>query len=158
MNLPPESDPDELWAAPGERRGLIPLAAAKWAQAQQDGVFERVLASLIEARHVEKKAIGQPGVAAEALSAAGIEGDSVVEEILSDRRWLDAARSDHEEGAAIGVFGVPSLVFPEARPVYLKLLGIPEDDRAAEVFRKVEAISLDPLFQEVKRPAPLGPQ
>lgn len=153
VNLPSDEDADRLWATAPERRGLLPLAAAKWAAVQGADTFDRVFRGFLSACHVDGRKIGRPEVVEEVLSKAGLDGASIMEELLRDRRWLDLARADHEEGAAMGIFGVPTFVFPGARPLYLLMLEATEKERAAEVFGKVEAMALDPLFQELKRPS-----
>jgi predicted DsbA family dithiol-disulfide isomerase len=137
VNLDPDADPDALWAEPEARRGLLPAAAAKWAEAQGEDVLRAVQLAFFEARHVERRKIGRPEVVEEVLNEAGVDGAGVTKELLSDRRWLDAARADHEEAVGLGIFGVPTLVFDGAGPVFVRLTEVPEGERAAEVFRRV---------------------
>lgn len=152
VNLPEEGDVDQLWATADERRSLLPSAAAKWAETQGGDVFAAVQRTFFDGRHVDHEKIGRPEVTAALLSKAGSDGDTVIDQLRSDRKWLDAARADHEEGAALGVFGVPTLVFPGAQPVFLRLLEIPEGDRAVDIYRRVKENALDPLIHEFKRP------
>jgi hypothetical protein len=154
VNLPPEASIDELWATPAERRGLVPLAVAKWAQSQGDDVFKSVHGAFFEARHdpEQRKRIGDPEVAKEVLDSVGLDGGTIVKEVLDDRRWLDAARVDHEEGAELGVFGVPTLQFEDGQPMFVRVLQPVEGDRALEVFGKIAAAASDPLIHELKGP------
>ncbi|MGH9197629.1 MAG: DsbA family oxidoreductase [Acidimicrobiia bacterium] len=154
VNLPPEGDADELWARPEERRGLLPLAISKWAESEGPETFGRVFGGFLQACHEEGKKIGKPEVCAEVLNAVGLEGTPVVDRVLGDRKWLDSARSDYEEGRELGVFGVPTLVFPDAKPIYMKMNEITENERAVELFEKVQAIATDSTLQELKRPSP----
>jgi predicted DsbA family dithiol-disulfide isomerase len=152
INLPEDGDVEALWATADERRGLLPAAAAKWAEAQGLDVFESVQRAFFDARHVDRKKIGQPEVTAEVLSSVGLDGDAVLAE-LREGKWLAAARADHEEGAELGVFGVPTLVFPDAMPFFVRLMEIPDGDRAVEVFGKVRAMAEDPAIHEIKGPS-----
>lgn len=152
VNLPEDGDADELWRTATDRRSLLPSAAAKWAEAQGPDELERVQRAFFDARHVDRKKIGQPDVTAEVLSGAGFDGKQVLAELLDVPKWLEQARSDHEEAAALGVFGVPTLLYPDRPPVFLRLLEVPEGDRAAEIYRTVSAVADDPVINEIKRP------
>lgn len=153
INLDPEGDRDELWAEPERRRGLLPGAAAKWAEAQNADTFERVQRAFFEARHTgEREKIGKPEVCEKILDGIGLDGGTIVKELRTDRRWLDAHRADHEEAEELGVFGVPTLVYPDTQPLFVRLLEITEGDRAVEIYRKVRAAADDPLIHELKRP------
>ena len=152
INLPEDASPDELWATAGERRGLIPAAAQKWVQTQAPDSFAAFQRAMFDARHVEHEKIGEPGVTAKILSAAGLDGDAITSEITQDTKWLEAARADHDEAAELGIFGVPTFVFGDAAPAFVRLLEITEDDRAVELYHRVKASALDPLIHELKRP------
>jgi len=153
INLPEDASADELWAdAPG-RRGLIPAAAAKWVQTQSPESLAAFQKAMFDARHVDHEKIGQPPVTAQVLSSIGLDGETITAELTSDPKWLEAARSDHEEAAALGVFGVPTFVFSHAPPAFVRLLEITEGDRAVEIYERVRAGALDPTIHELKRPA-----
>jgi predicted DsbA family dithiol-disulfide isomerase len=152
INLPEDGDADELWRTASDRRSLLPSAAAKWAEAQGGDELQRVQHAFFEARHVDKKKIGRPEVTAEVLTIAGFDGSAALSEILEVPKWLEQARADHEEGAALGVFGVPTLVFEGRQPVFLRLLEVPDEPRSAEIYGKVAALADDPLVHEFKRP------
>lgn len=156
INLPEDGSPDELWATATERRGLIPAAAAKWVQTQAPESFAAFQRAMFDARHVEHEKIGEPGVTAKVLSEAGLDGEAITSEITQDSKWLEAARADHEEAAELAVFGVPTFVFGDAAPAFIRLLEITEGDRAIELYHRVKASALDPLIHEVKRPT--GPR
>jgi predicted DsbA family dithiol-disulfide isomerase len=153
INLPEDGDADELWSTATERRGLIPAAAAKWVQTQAPESFAAYQRAMFDARHVEHEKIGQPDVTAKVLSQVGLDGDAITSEVTSDSKWLEAARADHDEAAVLGIFGVPSFVFGDAAPAFVRLLEIAEGDRAVEIYGRVKASALDPLIHEFKRPA-----
>jgi predicted DsbA family dithiol-disulfide isomerase len=153
INLPEEASADELWATATERRGLIPAAAAKWIQTQSPESFSSYLRTMFDARHVEKEKIGQPEVTAKVLSTVGLDGSAIVDEITSDTKWLEAARADHEEAASLGIFGVPTFVFPGAEPAFVRLLEVTEGERAVEIYEHVRASAGDPTVHEIKRPS-----
>jgi predicted DsbA family dithiol-disulfide isomerase len=151
-NLEPDADREELWATPERRRGILPAAAAKWASARGSEDFETVQRAFFEANHVDRKKIGKPEVVEEVLTSAGFDGAVVVKELLTDRRWLDEVRADCAEAEELGVFGVPTLVFPDCRPVFCRLLEVTEGDRAVEIYERVRTMAHDPIIHELKRP------
>lgn len=154
INMEEDADRDALWAEPERRRGLLPGAAAKWGQAQNGDTFESLQRAIFEARHTgEREKIGKPEVLESILDRAGLDGGTIVKELLTDRRWLDAHRADHEEAEELGVFGVPTLVYPDRQPMFVRLLEITEGDRAVEIYRKVQAAADDPVIHELKRPS-----
>ena len=153
INLPEEASADELWASAPERRGLFPAAAAKWVQTQAPESFRDYQRLMFDARHVDHEKIGQPDVTAQILSKAGLDGDAIVKDISDDPKWLEAARADHEEANELGIFGVPTFVFPGAAPAFVRLLEITDGDRALGIYNDVRTASVNPTIHEIKRPA-----
>lgn len=153
INLDVNSDPDELWSAPDFSRGLFALAACKWAQNESDEVWSKVQRALFDAGHVDRVKIGRLEVISEVLSAAGLGGPSIADQISSDPRWLKEARSDHDEGAELGIFGVPTLVVDGAAPMFFRLSEVTTGDRAVSVYKHVIASVKDPVIHELKRPS-----
>ncbi len=153
INLPDEASPDELWATAPERRGLYPAAAAKWIQTNAPEQTVAYWKAMFDARHVEHEKIGEPDVTAKVLTAVGLDGGAIVEEVASDPKWLAAARADHEEAGELGIFGVPTFVFPDSAPAFVRLLEITEDKRAVEIYDHVKIAATDKTIHEIKRPA-----
>lgn len=153
INLPEDASADELWATATERRGLIPAAAAKWIQTQAPDSLGTYVNAMFNARHVDKEKIGQPPVTAKVLSSVGLDGDAIVAELTSESKWLEAARADHEEANELGIFGVPTFVFPDAPPAFTRLLEVTEGERAVEIFERVRVAASDPTIHEIKRPS-----
>jgi predicted DsbA family dithiol-disulfide isomerase len=153
INLPEDGDADELWSTATERRGLIPAAAAKYVQTQAPDSFAAFQKAMFDARHVDHEKIGEPEVTAKILSGAGLDGEAITAELTSDGKWLEAARADHDEASELGIFGVPSFVFGDAPPAFVRLMEITEGDRAVEIYERVKSSAADPLIHEIKRPA-----
>jgi predicted DsbA family dithiol-disulfide isomerase len=153
INLPEDASADELWATATERRGLLPAAAAKWVQTQAPERFAEYQRLMFDARHVDHEKIGQPAVTAQILTAAGLDGDAIVKDLTDDSKWLEAARADHEEANELGIFGVPTFVFPGSAPAFVRLLEITDGDRAVEIYGDVKTASVNPTIHEIKRPA-----
>ena len=88
------------------------------------------------------------GVAAEAgLDMAQFESD------FHDLAFLDKLAEDHQHSKTLDVFGTPTFVFPDARPVYLKLDRILTEEEAVDFWGVFKATAADrPYVQEMKRP------
>jgi predicted DsbA family dithiol-disulfide isomerase len=153
VNLPQDASADELWATATERRGLIPAAAAKWIQTQDPTKLGDYVTTMFNARHVDKEKIGQPIVTARILASIGLDGDAIVDEITKESKWLEAARADHQEADELGIFGVPTFVFPGAAPAFTRLLEVTEGKRAVEIYEHVRTAANDPTIHEIKRPS-----
>ena len=153
INLPEDASADELWSTATERRGLIPAAAAKWLQTQAPDSLAAYQRRMFDARHVDREKIGRPEVTAQILSSVGVDGDAIVKDIVDDSKWLEAARADHDEAAELGIFGVPTFVFPGAAPAFVRLLEITEGDRAVEIYSRLRVAAEDPTIHEIKRPS-----
>lgn len=153
INLPEDASADELWSTATERRGLIPAAAAKWVQTQAPDSFKDYQRLMFDARHVDHEKIGQPAVTAAVLSKAGLDGEAIVHDLTDDPKWLEAARADHDEANELGIFGVPTFVFPGTAPAFVRLLEITEGDRALQIYADVKASAANPTIHEIKRPS-----
>lgn len=151
VNLEPDKHPDELWGEPERRRGILPAAAAQWAMDRDPGLFGSVQRAIFDANHVDRRKIGRPDVLAEVLDGCGLDGAAVVRELIEDRRWLDAARADHEAADDLNIFGVPTLVYPDRQPLFVRLLEITEGERAVAIYRKVLDAVDDPAIHEIKK-------
>ncbi len=122
-------------------------------QSERPADLKRVQLAIFDARHSAGARIGKPEVLADVLSGAGVDGAGVVDQILADRRWLNEVRAQHEEAASMGVFGVPSLGFPGAVPMFVRLREVPVGrERAVEVYRRVREAAIEPVINELKRP------
>lgn len=153
VNLPEDASADELWASATERRGLVPGAAGKWVATQAPDAHARFVRAMFDARHVDREKIGLPEVTQRVLDSVGLDGATAIRDIVDSPKWLEAARADHEEAAELGIFGVPTFVFPGAEPVFLRLLEVTEGERAAELYEKVRTGAGEPLIHEMKRPS-----
>jgi predicted DsbA family dithiol-disulfide isomerase len=153
INLPEDASADELWSTAPERRGLYPAAAAKWIQTNASESTVPYWKAMFDARHVSHEKIGQPDVTEKVLNGIGLDGGAIVKEITDDPKWLAAARADHDEANELGVFGVPTFVFPDNVPAFVRLLEITEGSKAVAIFNDVKASATNPTIHELKRPS-----
>ena len=152
VNRPP-SEGEPFWeheTAAQTRTGLAFIAGQ--AAARQGGdAADRFRLLLQEAFHVRHLDIREPGVlealAQEAcLDVARFEGDRRDTTLLSE-----VGRSHQEAVARYGVFGTPTLVFPNGCAVYLKLAEPPTKTEAPRIFALLrEVVEQHQIVQEIK--------
>jgi predicted DsbA family dithiol-disulfide isomerase len=85
--------------------------------------------------------------------SVGLEIDRFQKD-LDDRRLLAKLAEDHTFAAdTLGVFGTPTLVFPEEQAVFVRLPQIPPPDESLAVFAEVRHLAERRQYiQEIKRP------
>lgn len=73
---------------------------------------------------------------------------------LNDRHLLDRLAKDHTFAVeTLGVFGTPTLVFPEQKAVFLKMAPPPSPGEAVSVFEDVRCLAEERYqIKELKRP------
>lgn len=73
-----------------------------------------------------------------------------------DAATLDAVGRDHEAGVErYGVFGTPTLVFPNGRAAYVRLRPLPPESEMTMVWERLQDLIAErPYILEVKRPVP----
>ncbi len=75
---------------------------------------------------------------------------------LGDPQLLAKLAEDHTIAVkTLGVFGTPTLVFPESQAVFLKLLPPPPPEESLAVLAEVKQMAERRQYiQEIKRPKP----
>lgn len=83
-------------------------------------------------------------------ATAGLDPDQVVG---AETQWLGLVRKSHHGAISEhGVFGTPTLIFPDGSSVYLKLDALPDGDDGA-LWTSLSTIASDfPELAELKRP------
>jgi predicted DsbA family dithiol-disulfide isomerase len=145
----PEGPDWKLWNQPADyrSRGRAAFHGAIAARRQGEEAFERFHYALFDAKHGRRDTI---------LEAAGIAGLDLeeFERDFYDQSLLSKIGDDYEYGhGELGVFGVPTLVFPNGEAAYVKCLPAPEGPEALAVFDEiVHTIRDRPFIGEIKRP------
>lgn len=147
----------KLWEQPaGHRsRGRAAFQAAIAARRQGDDAFDRFHLALLRAKHEENKDHGRRQVLLDVATATGLDLDRFQAD-LDDRSSLPLIGADYEEARnRYGVFGTPTLVFPNGEACYLKLLPIPPASDTMSLFDDVMRGGRErPYLLELKRPKP----
>lgn len=145
----------KLWeqAADYPSRGLYAFWAAEAARRQGQGAFERFHNALLRARHEQKRDIADMNTLAEVAEGVGLDIDRF-QTALSDRRLLSKLAQDHTFAVEkLGVFGTPTLVFPESKAIFLKMSSSPPRKESLSVFTELHhLVDRRRYIQEIKRP------
>jgi len=145
----------KLWEQPEDyaSRGRNAFCAAEAARKQGEAAFDDFHHALLKARHEEKRDIADTATLIEVAEGVGLDVRRFRED-LADRRLLVKLGEDHTFAAEIlGVFGTPTLVFPEQQAVFVKMMPPPSAEEAGSVFAEVRQIAEGRReIREIKRP------
>lgn len=104
------------------------------------------------ALHVEGRKPHRPEVAAELLESIGLD-PSLVQQAIDDPTTHDDVHADHFAVASRGVFGVPTLVWPDGDMLYGPVLTpAVVGAEALELWDVMQRLRAFPHVYEVKRP------
>ena len=144
-----------LWEQPEDypSRGLRAFRAAEAARRQGETAFPAFHMALLSAKHEENRDIADMKTLIEVAESAGLEMTRFQKD-LNDRRLLTALAMDHSYAVeALGIFGTPTLVFPENQAIFLKMSPPPVPDECLSVFNEVFNLAYRRRnIREVKRP------
>jgi predicted DsbA family dithiol-disulfide isomerase len=143
-----------VWEPNPAAAGLEAFRAATAARAQGPELAERFRLGLQRARHEDHLKVDDPTTHRLVAERAG----------LDVRRWeADLNRTDystlareHEEAVRRGVFGVPTLVWPEGRSYYLKITELVPAERAVALYEAIETVHRFGEVIEIKTPESEG--
>ena len=146
----------KLWEQPEDyvSRGRGAFHGAAAARNQGDDAFLAFHYGLLNAKHVDGKNHGRRNVVTDVAKTAGLDGPQF-ERDLDDYSLLAAIGTDYEYGRnEFGVFGTPTLVFPDGASAYLKMLPPSPSDVAMETWAIVTDLVRDHAnIAEIKRPS-----
>lgn len=145
----------KLWEQPDDypSRGRNAFQAAEAARHQGEAIFDTFHHALLRTRHEEKQDIADIATLSRVAEGVGLEMERFRKD-LGDRRLLDRLAEDHAFAAAtLGVFGTPTLVFPEQQAVFLKMAPLPSSKESVAVFEDVQRLAENRRqIREIKRP------
>jgi predicted DsbA family dithiol-disulfide isomerase len=145
----------KIWEQPEEYpgRGLRAFRATEAARRQGEAVFDRFHIALLRARHELKRDIADVGTLVEVAGSTGLEMAQFQKD-LGDRQLLAKLAEDHTFAVAdLGVFGTPTLVFPERQAIFLKMSAVPPPEESLSVFFELHQLAYKRRnIEEIKRP------
>ena len=146
----------KIWEQPDDylSRGLPAFRAAQAARNQGEDAFNSYHMALIRARNEQRRDIADINTLVELAGSAGLDIDRFKKD-LDDRQMLDRLAQDHTHAVDnLGIFGTPTLVFPENQAVFLKMSPPPAPEDSLSVFTEIRQLAEKRRnIQEVKRPA-----
>jgi len=145
----------KIWEQPEDypSRGLRAFWAAEAARRQGEAAFSCFHIALLRARHEQRRDIADMNTLIEVAESADLEMTQFQKD-LSDRQLLAKLAEDHTFAVeTLGVFGTPTLVFPERQAVFLKMSPLPSPEECLSVFTELRQLAERRQYiQEVKRP------
>ena len=155
-----QNGPDwKLWEQPEDypSRGRRAFQAAEAARRQSETAFNRFHMALLRARHEQSRDIADVNTLIQVAESSGLEIPRFQED-LSDRQLLVKLAEDHTFAVeSLGVFGTPTIVFPEGQVVFLKMRPIPLPEECLQLFMEIRHLAEQRQnVQEIKRPVPPG--
>jgi predicted DsbA family dithiol-disulfide isomerase len=150
-----EGAPDPpVWESDPKAKGLPAFLAATAARAQGAEFGDRFRLALQRARHEDHLALDQHATHRIAAERAGLD----VARWETDLTATDFTTLAKEHGEAVrrGVFGVPTLVWPEGRSYYLKITDLILAERAVPLYDAIETVHRFGEVIEIKTPESEG--
>lgn len=145
----------KLWEHPDDSlsQGLLALQAAKAAERQGMAAFKPFHYALMDLRHVTRRTLTRKATLIDLARETGLDIEKFTKD-LEDRSLLTAIGEDYETGAAqFGVFGTPTLVFPDGGALYVQMTPAPLSEAAGLLTTFARMASKQPYLFEIKRPA-----
>lgn len=154
-----QDDPHADWARPwadanSELRGFM---AAEAARQQGAPAFRRFHDALEAAVHAEFLELGDEETLIGAAEQAELDVERFRSALQAPADLARAAQRSHARAEeAFGVFGTPTLVFPNGQAIHVELAAIPAARDARVLFEAVTALAIEqPYVGQLKRTTPL---
>lgn len=145
----------KLWEQPEGHpsRGLRAFWAAEAARRQGEDAFDCFHIALLRARHEQQRDIADMNTLAEVAKSAGLDMTRFQKD-LADRRLLMKLAEDHAFAVeTLGIFGSPTLVFPQRQAIFVKMSASPAPEDCLPVFIELRHLAdRRPYIRELKRP------
>jgi predicted DsbA family dithiol-disulfide isomerase len=143
-----------VWEARPTAAGLPAFLAASAARAQGNEAYNRFREQLQRARHEDQLPVDARRTHLEAAQKAGLDVTRWEKDLAA--ATFEQLAAEHSEAVARGVFGVPTLVWPEGRSYYLKLTDLVSADRAVPLYDAIETVQRFAEVIEIKTPESEG--
>jgi predicted DsbA family dithiol-disulfide isomerase len=143
-----------IWERNPRAKGLPAFLAATAARSQGEAAGDRFRLALQRARHEEQLPVDQLTTHRLVAERAGLD-IARFEKDLKDADFTTLAK-EHAEAVHRGVFGVPTLVWPEGRSYYLKITDLIPAERAVPLYDAIETVHRFSEVIEIKTPESEG--
>lgn len=150
------------WEQPGALDGadntLLALRAGLAARRQGPAPFDTFFMALLAARHQEKRDLTDPAMVNGVAEAVGLDMRRFRKDLADPQLVREVGASHTRAVEEHGVFGVPTLVFPNGHAAFLKMFVPPEAEAVAVFDSLLPVIGEVKHVGEIKRPQPPWPQ
>lgn len=143
-----------VWELDPKAQGLPAFLAATAARAQGTESGDRFRLALQRARHEDHLPVDAQSTHRLAAERAGL--DVARWELDLQTAGFGTLAGEHTEAVRRGVFGVPTLVWPEGRSYYLKITDLIPGDRAVALYDAIETVHRFGEVIEIKTPESEG--
>ncbi len=133
-------------------RGLRPFWAAEASRRQGEAAFDRFHIALFRAIHEQHRDATEMNAIAEIGESVDLDMNQFRHD-LADRSLLTKLAGDHTFAVeTLGVFGTPTLVFPQRQAIFVKM-SLPPPEDSLSVFNELRhLVDRRRYIHEVKRP------
>ena len=135
-------------------RGLRAFQAAEAARRQGNSSFDSFHIALLKARHEQNKDIADVGILNQIAESVNLEMAQFQKDFNESEFLVKLAEDYTFAVKVLGVFGTPTLVFPEKHAIFLKM-SPPLAEDSFSVFNDVRNLAeRRQHIREIKRPHP----
>lgn len=146
----------KLWEHPEDSfsQSLLAFQAAKAAARQGPEAFTRYHYALMELRHVTRRTLTRKATLIELARQTELDVERFTTD-LDDPALLEEIGRDYELGREqFGVFGTPTLVFPDGGTLYVQMRPAPPAEEASRLLETFANMASEQQYLwEIKRPA-----
>jgi predicted DsbA family dithiol-disulfide isomerase len=145
----------KVWDQPD---ALLALRAGEAAKRQGLEAFAEFHMALLKAYHEDRKDLAEEATVMDAAKSSGLDLDTFRRDLADKVLFRDISKSHTEASEQLGVFGVPTYVFPNGVSAFLKTYK-PKDEEAVEMFENLHYVMTNWAYVgEMKRPQPPWPK
>lgn len=143
-----------VWEANPQAKGIPAFKSAIAAREQGEEAYNSYRLALQRARHEDGMQVDDPRTQLEAARRSGID----VANFEQDLGTVDLVPLAREHGEAVrrGIFGVPTLSWPEGRSYYVKITELIPKNRAVALYDAIETVHRFGEIVEIKTPESEG--
>jgi predicted DsbA family dithiol-disulfide isomerase len=142
-----------VWDAPSSEAVKGRLAFQAAGAPRRQSRFEDLHMPLLHARHRDRLDIDRVEVVERVAVEAGLDLERFRKDV-ADPTILEPLVRDHQHAVREhGVFGTPTLVFPDGPAAYVRLAENPDPNESLRVFGRLLSVAAgEPSILEIKRP------
>ena len=143
-----------VWQRNPKAKGLPAFLAATAARVQGSEEGDRFRIALQRARHQDHLSVDEHVTHRLVAERAGLDIARWEDEL--GRTDFSTLAREHQEAVQRGVFGVPTLVWPEGRSYYVKITELIPAERAVALYDAIETVHRFGEVIEIKTPESEG--